>query len=126
MQEKANVCNYLVSTPEPRQQSRLCHINMLKLIWTGSLSHCLLLGREKLFCCCPSLKSLIRLGNTEALSSEDLAKSQPSSTVTDVDDVFSPFSAVVHERLKKSEMSSKLDSCFFHLTQSRARMWSVR
>lgn len=51
-----------------------------------------------------------------ALSSADPAETLAASAVSDVEDV-GPSSAVVHGLLKNSEMLSKLDECFPHLTQ---------
>ncbi|XP_049426525.1 cytochrome P450 20A1 isoform X3 [Epinephelus fuscoguttatus] len=53
-----------------------------------------------------------------ALSSADLEETPALSAVSDVDDV-GPSSAVVQGRLTNSEMLSKLDECFLHLTQSQ-------
>ncbi|XP_049426527.1 cytochrome P450 20A1 isoform X5 [Epinephelus fuscoguttatus] len=60
-----------------------------------------------------------------ALSSADLEETPALSAVSDVDDV-GPSSAVVQGRLTNSEMLSKLDECFLHLTQSQHEnvIWS--
>lgn len=117
VQEKVNDRDYIVATPELKRRSRLCHINMLKPF----------LDRQPvLFSPVNDAKTVLALSSAElideaqvagALSSADPSGSKATSLLSD--DVGGPSDAMVHGRLKNSELLSKLDECFPHLIDSQ-------
>ncbi|KAM7406893.1 hypothetical protein PAMA_002878 [Pampus argenteus] len=100
VREKVGARDYVVATPDRRRRSRLCHINMLKpYLQRGSV----LLS--------PAVLTAVALSGAGLLdASEDVD--------CDGDVVLS--SAVVHGRLKNSELLANLDGCFSHLSPSQS------
>ncbi|TKS65155.1 Retrovirus-related Pol polyprotein from transposon 17.6 [Collichthys lucidus] len=115
VREKVGARDYVVATPDRRRRSRLCHINMLKpYLQRGSalpspavLTSVALSGAEV----------IDQAENAVALSSADLLD---ASEDVDFDGDIVLSSAVVHGRLKNSELLANLDGCFSHLSPSQS------
>ncbi len=121
VQEKVNERDYIVATPDRKRRSRLCHINMLKpYLDRGSAPLPSVKGDKSVFAL-SSAESIDKAPAAGALSSAEITDTTVDSELSDVEvgDVTSPSSAVVQGRLQNSEMLSKLDECFPHLSQSQ-------
>ena len=112
VREKVSERDYVIATSDRRRRNRLCHINMLKPY----------MERESASPSPAVLKSVVALSGAEiidqaeasvALSSADLLESADSDCDLNLS------SAVVHGRLKNSEMLANLNGCVSHLSPSQ-------
>lgn len=120
VQERVSDWDYIAATSDRRRHSRLCHINMLKPYLdrdSAPLSPSSLGVKTVLALCRGEPTDQAHV--TAALSSADPTEALVASGIGDAEDVVCPSSAVVQERLKNSEMLSKLEGCFPHLTQAQ-------
>lgn len=94
---RVSALNYLVSTPERRRSTQLCHINLLKPYYSPTLS----VGGDKV-----DMKPVGLAVIKEVLSTSQVAAE---------DGVQGPDDAVLHGRLNNTESLAKLDSLLTHL-----------
>ena len=98
--------NYVVSTPERRRKTQLCHVNLLKPYFSSSLQ-----GKEAV---------LKPVGFAVGLATPEI------SQVTNGDGVCGPNDAVLHARLDNSVMLAGLDSLLGHLdVEQRGQLKSL-
>lgn len=120
VKEKVSERDYIVATPDRRRRSRLCHVNMLKPYWNReSASSCSGGGDGQTVLTLSSTEGGNKTQVAVALSSAEPPGTSVASAVAGTEDVDAPSSAVVQGRLQNSEMLTKLDECFPHLTQSQ-------
>lgn len=117
VREKVSDWDYIIATPERRQKSRLCQINMWKpYLNRESVPQSPVSTEGKVVAALSSAEMIDIAQETLALSSADLLEALAASAVSDVEDSNGRASAVVQGRMKNFEMS-KLDECLLHLTQ---------
>uniref|UniRef100_A0A096M9Z4 ribonuclease H n=1 Tax=Poecilia formosa TaxID=48698 RepID=A0A096M9Z4_POEFO len=110
--EKVSDQNYLISMPDRRKKSQLCHVNMLKPYYAhDDLFHPQCKGVT------PACAANSLAGGSKTFSTTDSALS-PVGNDSGTDELDS---ALIHGRLKNSETLDKLDTLLAHLPAGRAK-----
>lgn len=112
VQEKVSERDYVVATPDRRRRNRLCHINMLKPY----------MERESVSPSPVVLKSVVALSGAEVIDQAEAAAALSGADLlesADLDCDVALSNAVVHGRLKNSEMLANLNGCVSHLSPSQ-------
>uniref|UniRef100_A0A671UEB7 Gypsy retrotransposon integrase-like protein 1 n=1 Tax=Sparus aurata TaxID=8175 RepID=A0A671UEB7_SPAAU len=117
VREKVNDRDYIITTPEHRRKSRLCHINMLKPYLDRESVP--VNTDEKVVVSLSSVEVINEAQGTGVLSGADSPEALVAPAVSDDEDITGPSAVMVQGRLKNFEMLSKLDVCLPHLTQAQ-------